>query len=84
MSCQLPASASVHYATASYSYHHSKHLIVEARRRAGLTSPQRKKGSVDRLTREDLEAIPILQSLADELRRKGLQQSVPLQHTVLH
>ena len=40
-----------------YSYDQSKHLIAEARRRVGLTPPQRKKGSVDRLTREELEAL---------------------------
>ena len=40
-----------------YSYHQSKHLTAEARRRVGLTPPQRKKGSVDRLTREELEAL---------------------------
>ena len=39
-----------------YSYHQSKHLIAEARRRVGLPPPQRKKGSVDRLTREQFEA----------------------------
>ena len=40
-----------------YSYDQSKHLIAEARRRVGLTPPHRKKGSVDRLTREELEAL---------------------------
>ena len=40
-----------------YSYDQSKHLIAEARRRVGLTPPQRKKGSVDRFTREELEAL---------------------------
>ena len=40
-----------------YSYDQSKHLIAEARRRVGLTPPQRKKGSVDRLTREELKAL---------------------------
>ena len=40
-----------------YSYDQSKHLIVEARRRVGLTPPQRKKGNVDRLPREELKAL---------------------------
>ncbi len=40
-----------------YSYDQSKHLIAEARRRVGLTSSQPKKGSVERLTREELEAL---------------------------
>ena len=40
-----------------YSYDQSKHLIAEARRRVGLTPPQRKKGSVERLTREELKAL---------------------------
>ena len=40
-----------------YSYDQSKHLIAEARRLVGLTPPQPKKGSVDRLTREELEAL---------------------------
>ena len=38
-----------------YSYDQSKHLIAEARRRVGLTPSQPKKGSVERLTREELE-----------------------------
>ena len=40
-----------------YSYDQSKHLIAEARRRVGLTPLQRKKGSVERLTREELKAL---------------------------
>ena len=40
-----------------YSYDQSKHLIAEARRRVKLTPPQRKKGSVERLTREELKAL---------------------------
>jgi len=40
-----------------YSYDQSKHLIGEARRLVGLTPPRRKKGSVDRLTREELDAL---------------------------
>ena len=40
-----------------YSYDQSKHLIAEARRRVGLTPSQPKKGSVERLTREELEAF---------------------------
>jgi len=37
-----------------YSYDQSKHLIAEARRVVGLTPPQRSKGSVERLTREEV------------------------------
>lgn len=40
-----------------YSYDQSKHLIAEARKSVGLTPPPRKKGSVDRLTREELDAL---------------------------
>ncbi len=40
-----------------YSYDQSKHLIAEARRRVRLTPPQRKKGSVERLTHEELKAL---------------------------
>ena len=40
-----------------YSYDQSKHLIAEARRRVGLTPPQRKKGSVERLTHEEIKAL---------------------------
>lgn len=38
-----------------YDYDGSKHLIAEARKRVGLTPPKRKRGSVDRLTRTELE-----------------------------
>ena len=34
-----------------------RHLIAEARRQVGLTPPRRKKGSVDRLTHEELEVL---------------------------
>lgn len=40
-----------------YSYDQSKHLIAEARRRVGLTPPRRKRGSVDRLTKRELETL---------------------------
>ncbi len=40
-----------------YSYNQSKRLVAEARQRVGLTPPQRKKGSVERLTREEIEAL---------------------------
>ena len=35
----------------------SKHLIAQARKLVGLTPPLRKKGSVDRLAREELDAL---------------------------
>lgn len=40
-----------------YSYDQSKYLIAEARRVVGLTPPVRKKGSVDRLTMEEVNAL---------------------------
>jgi integrase/recombinase XerD len=40
-----------------YSYDASKHLIQEARKQLGLTPPKRKRGSVDRLTRDELEKL---------------------------
>lgn len=40
-----------------YSYDQSKHLIGEASRLVGLTPPRRRKGSVDRLTREELDSL---------------------------
>ncbi len=40
-----------------YSYDASKHLIREARKQVGLTPPKRKHGSVDRLTRDELERL---------------------------
>ncbi len=41
----------------AYSYDQSKHLIAEARKAVGLAPPRRKRGSVERLTREELEAL---------------------------
>ena len=43
--------------TAGYTYDQSKHLVAEARRRVGLTPPKRRRGAVDRLTSEELDAL---------------------------
>lgn len=40
-----------------YSYEQSRYLISEARKETGLRPPKRRKGSVDRLNREELEAL---------------------------
>lgn len=40
-----------------YTYDQSKHLVAEARRRVGLTPPKRKRGAVDRLTSDELDAL---------------------------
>lgn len=40
-----------------YSYDQSKHLFDEARRQADPTLPRRKRGSGDRLAREELDAL---------------------------
>lgn len=40
-----------------YSYDQSKHLVAEARKAVGLTPPKRKKGSVDRLTSEEVDQL---------------------------
>ena len=40
-----------------YSYDQSKHLVAEARKTVGLTPPKRKKGSVDRLTSEEVDQL---------------------------
>jgi len=54
-----------------YSYDQSKYLFAEARKRAGLSPPKRKKsGAVDRLTREELEAF--LQAAYNHSGRRGL------------
>ena len=37
-----------------YSYEQSRYLIMEARRETGLRPPKDKKGSVNRLNRDDL------------------------------
>jgi len=55
----------------SYSYDQSKYLFAEARKRAGLSPPERtKSGAVDRLTREELEAF--LQAAYNHSGRRGL------------
>ena len=54
-----------------YSYDQSKYLFAEARKAASLSPPKRKKkGTVDRLTREELEAF--LQVAYDHSGRRGL------------
>ncbi len=40
-----------------YSYDQSKYLIAEARKQIGLRPPIRRKGSVDRLKKDELEAL---------------------------
>lgn len=40
-----------------YSYEQSRYLISEARKATGLKPPKKRKGSVDRLNREELEAL---------------------------
>lgn len=40
-----------------YGYDASKHLIREAREQVGLTPPQRKRGSVERLNKEELKRL---------------------------
>lgn len=40
-----------------YSYDQSKHLVAEARRLVGLQPPKRRRGSIDRLTAEEVEAL---------------------------
>ena len=40
-----------------YSYEQSRYLIMEARRQTGLKPPKKRKGSVDRLNREELDAL---------------------------
>ena len=40
-----------------YSYDQSKHLVAEARKAVGLTPPKREKGSVDRLTAEEVDQL---------------------------
>jgi len=40
-----------------YDYDQSKHLIAEARKEVGLAPPKRRRGSVDRLNTEEIEAL---------------------------
>ena len=40
-----------------YNYEQSRYLIMEARKQMGLKPPKRTKGSVNRLNREELEAL---------------------------
>lgn len=50
-----------------YSYDQSRYLIMEARKEMGLRPPRRKKGSVSRLNREELEML-----LGVAYRRSGI------------
>lgn len=55
----------------NYTYDQSKHLIAEARKEVGLTPPNRQKGSVDRLTAEEVDQL--LEVTYEELgAKKGL------------
>jgi integrase/recombinase XerD len=55
----------------NYTYDQSKHLIAEAREEVGLTPPNRKKGSVDRLTAEEVDQL--LEATYEEMgATKGL------------
>ncbi len=58
-----------------YSYDQSKHLIAQARRVVGLTPPQRKKGSVERLTREELDAFLGVARAQGQMGLRGLKQT---------
>lgn len=40
-----------------YTYDQSKHLVAEARRHVGLTPPKRRRGTVGRLTSDELDAL---------------------------
>jgi integrase/recombinase XerD len=53
-----------------YTYDQSKHLIAEARKEVGLTPPKRKKGSVDRLTAEEIDRL--LTAAYEKSARQGL------------
>lgn len=54
-----------------YSYDQSKYLFAEARKAASLSPPKRKKkGTIDRLTQEELEAF--LQAAYNRSGRRGL------------
>lgn len=53
-----------------YGYDASKHLIREAREQVGLTPPKRKRGSVERLNKEELERL--LDTAYKESGVKGL------------
>lgn len=62
----------------NYTYDQSKHLIAEARKEVGLTPPNRKKGSVDRLTAEEVDQL--LEATYEELgARKGLMVRILLE-----
>lgn len=56
--------------TGGYSYDQSKHLIAEARKAVGLTPPKRKKGSVDRLTSDEVDEL--LEAAYAKSARQGL------------
>ena len=51
-----------------YTYDQSKHLFAEARRRVGLTPPSRRRGAVDRLNTDELDAL-----LDAAYQRSGIQ-----------
>ena len=57
-----------------YTYDQSSHLVKEARRLVGLTSPKRKRGSVERLTRDEFEAQ---YSLFQERRARSPHPDAP-------
>ena len=56
--------------TGGYTYDQSKHLFAEARRHVGLTPPRRRKGSVDRLTQDELAAL--LEAAYEQSGTRGL------------
>ena len=53
-----------------YTYDQSKHLIAKARKAVGLRPPKRKKGSVDRLTADEVDEL--LEVAYEQGARKGL------------
>lgn len=53
-----------------YTYDPSKHQTAEARKEVGLTPPKPKKGSVDRLTAEEIDRL--LTAAYEKSARQGL------------